>query len=128
MSGSEIGNRKRRMPPMRPAMGVGSQFFEAMGIPILYGRAIDQRENLDGPQPAVVNREFARHFFSRENAVGMTFMGSDGTGGSDRASGVAGGSFYQIVGVCADWHADCCAIRLELPFTAPCRNLRWQAV
>jgi predicted permease len=76
--------------------GVGSGFFETMGIPILSGRAIDQRDTLigppaagNGPPSAVVNREFARHFFHRDNPTGETFTD---------LSNVT----YRIVGVCAD--------------------------
>jgi predicted permease len=72
-----------------PLRKVGSHFFETMGIPILYGRSIDERDTGDGPHAAVVNQQFARRFFQQENAVGMTFNGN--------------GVSYQIVGVCADW-------------------------
>jgi len=72
------------------AIDVGSRFFETMGIPILSGRAIDDHDTLNRSNAVVVNREFARHFFSQENAVGRTFKGADDL-------------TYQIVGVCANW-------------------------
>jgi predicted permease len=72
---------------------IGSRFFETMGIPILYGRPIDEHDNLKGLHAVVVNQEFGRHFFQQENSVGITFTGS-------------GNVIYQIVGVCADWRAD----------------------
>jgi predicted permease len=75
------------------ASDVGSRFFETMGIPILYGRGIDERDNLRGLRSVVVNQEFGRYFFRRENAAGITFTGS-------------GNVAYQIVGVCADWRID----------------------
>ncbi len=75
------------------ASDVGSRFFETMGIPILYGRAIDEHDTLNGPRAVVVNREFGRYFFQRENTVGITFPDS-------------GNVVYQIVGVCADWRVD----------------------
>jgi predicted permease len=75
------------------ASDVGSRFFESMGIPILYGRAIDEHDSLNGPRAVVVNREFGRFFFQRENTVGVTFTGS-------------GNTAYQIVGVCTDWRID----------------------
>jgi len=88
------------------AAGVGGQFFETMGVPILYGHAIDQRDNRDGQQAVVVNAAFARHFFNRDNVLGLTFLGSDGSGGSDRTPASPGIVRYQIIGVCADWHVE----------------------
>ena len=64
-----------------------------MGIPILYGRAIDERDIVRGPRAVVVNREFGRYFFQRENTVGITFVDADKV-------------TYQIVGVCEDWRVD----------------------
>lgn len=75
------------------ASDVGSRFFETMGIPILYGRAIDEHDSLKGVHAVVVNQEFGRYFFQHENTVGTTFMGS-------------GDAAYEIVGVCADWRVD----------------------
>jgi predicted permease len=68
---------------------VGSHFFQTMGIPILYGRAVDARDGAGTPSAVVVNREFARHFFHRDNPVGGTFTD-------------LGGITHAIVGVCAD--------------------------
>jgi predicted permease len=74
-----------------PAVDVGSRFFETMGIPILYGRAVDGRDAMGSAvNQVVVSQEFARRYFQDENPVGRTFKGSDKV-------------TYQIVGVCADW-------------------------
>ena len=71
---------------------VGSRFFETMGIPILRGRATDERD-LPGALVAVVaNREFGRYFFHEDNPLGKTFINSN--------LGVT--TTYQIVGICAD--------------------------
>ncbi len=72
------------------AVDVGSSFFQSMGISILSGRGIDARDTPNAPDAAVVNQEFARHFFPDRNAVGRTFKGADNV-------------TYQIVGVSADW-------------------------
>lgn len=99
---SSLQNRRIAVNPATSTPGVdntavggdvGSLFFETMGIPILYGRAIDDRDNLKGLRAVVVNREFGRYFFQRENTAGMTFTDSDHVA-------------YRIVGVCADWRAD----------------------
>jgi predicted permease len=67
---------------------VGSTFFETMEIPILAGRAIDQRDVEGAPVAAVVNQVFADKYFHGENPVGRHF----GLGGSN-------GTDIQIVGV-----------------------------
>lgn len=71
---------------------VGSRFFETMGIPILRGRALDERDRTESPRSVVVSREFARHFFHRDDAVGESFTNS----------GRDGITTYRIVGICAD--------------------------
>jgi predicted permease len=81
------------------ATDIGSGFFETMGIPILYGRAIDEHDTLNRPNAVVVNQKLARHFFQQENSVGRTFRGADNV-------------TYQIVGVCGDWRFE----RLRDPF------------
>ena len=73
---------------------IGSHFFETMGIPILCGRALDGRDSPDAPRAVVVNPEFARYFFRRENPVGETFTINGGMGA------------YRIVGICADGRYD----------------------
>ncbi|HZQ93892.1 MAG TPA: ABC transporter permease, partial [Candidatus Sulfotelmatobacter sp.] len=51
-------------------------YWHAMGIPLLQGRDFDERDRVDGggdPQPwnvAIVNREFAEHFFGAQNPIG----------------------------------------------------------
>jgi predicted permease len=75
------------------SIDIGGRFFETMGIRILYGRAIDERDRANGIRPVVVNQAFARYLFHRENALGEIFTSSSDT-------------TYQVVGVCADWHVD----------------------
>lgn len=55
---------------------VSPGYWKAMGIPLLQGRDFDERDRVDGgddPQPwnvAIVNREFAEHFFGAQNPIG----------------------------------------------------------
>jgi len=51
----------------------GPGYFEMLGIPILYGRAIDERDRRDTPRVAVINESMARHYFGVDNAVGRRF-------------------------------------------------------
>jgi len=55
---------------------VSPGYWKAMGIPLLQGRDFDERDRVDGgddPQPwnvAIVNREFAEHFFGTQDPIG----------------------------------------------------------
>ena len=55
---------------------VSSGYWHAMGIPLLRGRDFDERDrvvNSNDPQPwtvAIVNREFAHHFFGEQDPIG----------------------------------------------------------
>jgi predicted permease len=71
---------------------VGHTFFETMRIPILYGRTLTRRDHAKAPQVAVVNEQFARHFFPNELPVGKTFKHGD--------------RIVEIIGVCADTRYD----------------------
>src|SRR5262249_25095797 len=48
-------------------------FFETMQIPILLGRAIDERATAGAPLVAVVNQAFARRAFGDRNPLGQRF-------------------------------------------------------
>jgi predicted permease len=55
---------------------VSPGYWRTMGIPLLRGRDFDERDRVDGgddPQPwtvAIVNREFAEHFFPGQDPIG----------------------------------------------------------
>jgi cell division protein FtsX len=65
-------------------------YFRAMGIPLLEGRELDQRDDLEGVQVTVVNRAFADAFFP------------DGSPLERRLSLDGGESWRVIVGVVGD--------------------------
>lgn len=67
---------------------VGDRFFETMGIPILYGRSLGSQDRANSPRVGVVNQQFARNFFGKENPLGKTVVNGKDT--------------YQIVGICGD--------------------------
>ncbi len=52
---------------------IGAGFFSKMGIPLIAGREFTPADNLRGPKVAVVNQEFARHFFGNRNPLGRKF-------------------------------------------------------
>lgn len=60
-------------PPDRPrsdAAIVTPGFFGAMGIPVLKGRDLSDRDSTNAPPVLVVNRAFARKFFAGEDVIG----------------------------------------------------------
>jgi predicted permease len=71
---------------------VDPAFFATMGIPILRGRALDQRD-VEGSQPvAVVNSLMARQLFQTDDVIGRRI----------RMGWRAGAPLIEIVGVAAD--------------------------
>jgi predicted permease len=73
---------------------VSSQYFETLGIPILDGRAIDERD-AEGTEPVmVVNQTMARRFFGGRRPVGSTVRVF---GEAVRVIGVAkDGKYFQL--------------------------------
>ncbi|HWS87819.1 MAG TPA: ABC transporter permease [Pyrinomonadaceae bacterium] len=76
-----------------PIDPVTPNYFRAMGVPLLKGRAFDARDRQDAPAVTVVNETFARRFFPGEEAVGKRIK--YGPPDSD-------GQWITIVGVVGD--------------------------
>jgi len=51
----------------------GPKYAETLGIPLLRGREIDQRDNVSSRPVAVVNETFANRYFKDQNPIGRTF-------------------------------------------------------
>jgi putative ABC transport system permease protein len=61
--------------PIADLMMIGSDYFDALGIRLLQGRAIDRRDEQPGAPPvAVVNETLAKRFFGGENPIGRTIQ------------------------------------------------------
>jgi predicted permease len=52
---------------------VGAEFFDALGIPVLRGRAFTARDTREAPLVAVINEAAARQFFDGANPIGRRF-------------------------------------------------------
>ncbi len=71
---------------------VAPGFFQTMGMRLVSGRAVDERDGPGSPKVAVVNEALARRFFPVENPIGRRFW----FGRTREGEGV------EIVGVVAD--------------------------
>ncbi len=77
-------------------------YWHAMGIPLVKGRDFDERDRVNGgddPQPwnvAIVNREFAEHFFGGQDPIGRRIgcCHGPGTKPSIRIVGVVENSLF----------------------------------
>ena len=74
-----------QMPPDRESFSsmmdtVDEGYFETMGIPILRGRPLRASDTCDAPRVAVVNEQFAEHYWPGADAVGKRIR-IDGAGG-----------------------------------------------
>ena len=49
---------------------VAPGYFNTMGIPLLLGRDISDRDGRDAPRVALINETFAKHYFTDSNPVG----------------------------------------------------------
>ena len=77
---------------------VGEDYFRVLQIPLLQGRAFDQRDTASSLHVAIVSESLARKYWPGESAVGKRLKPQ-----------VAGGSWCVVAGVAADvrhWGAD----------------------
>jgi predicted permease len=92
------GPEARLLTAVRP---VSSEYFAALGIPILRGRAFTAAEDRFGPPPVlVVSQEFVKKYFPNENPIGkhITLGISHDTAESNTPVDSKG----EIIGVVAD--------------------------
>jgi predicted permease len=68
---------------------VDEGYFETMGIPILRGRGFLTSDAADAPRVAVVNEQFAKHFWPGTDAVGQHIRLDSSTGTPIEIVGVA---------------------------------------
>ena len=83
-------NDEASLPDLR-YLSVRGDFFQALHIPIVAGRAYDARDRSDAPETAIINETAARRFFPNGDAVGRRIgIGPDPHGAWMTIIGVAG--------------------------------------
>ena len=75
---------------------VGAGYFHVLRIPVLRGRALDDRDRADAPPVAVINEAFARRFWPGADPIGRRF--STGRGGAREVVGVVRDAKYRSLG------------------------------
>ena len=75
-------------------------YLESMGVPLLGGRYLDERDGVAGPYTAIINRTVARRFFGDTNPVGASIIWRIGQGLDQSLQRVE--APLQIVGVVED--------------------------
>jgi hypothetical protein len=53
------------------AIWAGPGYFDMLRIPILFGRALDERDRRDTPRVAVISETMARQYFGADNGAGV---------------------------------------------------------
>jgi predicted permease len=74
---------------------VDEGYFETMGIPILHGRGFRASDTADAPRVAIVNEQFAKHYWPRADAVGKHIRLDSRAGTMVEIVGVAQTIKYQ---------------------------------
>jgi putative ABC transport system permease protein len=77
---------------------VDEGYFATMGIPILHGRGFLASDTPDAPRVAVVNEQFAKHYWPGADAVGKRLHLDTPTGALVEIVGVAQTIKYQNTG------------------------------
>jgi len=78
--------------PSAPLSIVTPGYFETLRIPVLSGRAFTERDNYQGAPVIIINQQFARKYFPRENPLGKRIQ-------SDLGDGVMKAPMREVVGV-----------------------------
>jgi predicted permease len=65
-------------PPKATFVAVSPAYFEALGVPVLRGRAFDERDKVGGPGAVIVNLRLARRHWPEGDPIGQRISGDGG--------------------------------------------------
>ena len=74
---------------------VDGGYFDTMGIPILSGRAFRASDTANAPRVAIVNPQFANHYWPGSNAIGKRIRLNNPTGSPVEIIGIAQAIRFQ---------------------------------
>ncbi|HLK50990.1 MAG TPA: ABC transporter permease [Bryobacteraceae bacterium] len=77
-----------------PVAYISEGYFATMDIPVLRGRGFQDSDRIDTPLVAVVNEQFGRHYWPREDALGKRFHLRNAEGPLVQIVGIARMSKY----------------------------------
>ena len=92
---------------------ISPSYFHTMGIPLLRGRAFDERDDEKSPPVVIINQEFARRYFPNEDPIGKRIKPGFATHGEPVMREIVG-----VVGAVKD-HSLSGAFRPEFYFSYP---------
>ena len=84
--------------PAAEARSVTSDYFQAMGIPLLRGRVFDERDRPDSPGVVVISDAMAKRFWAGEDPIGKRITYNRGLVQEERQD-VGGPGSREIVGL-----------------------------
>jgi len=88
-------------PPLAIDMAVvDTDYFDAMGIPVISGRSFSARDDRNAPAVVMINQQMAERFWPHQNAVGqfVSLMGSRDSRVRAEVIGIAKTGKYQSLG------------------------------
>ena len=74
---------------------VSPGFFETLRIPVMRGRVLNEQDRENSPNVAVIDEEFVRRYYPKENPIGKRFT----FGPPDSAADTTAREWIEIVGV-----------------------------
>jgi predicted permease len=105
VNSTSIYVKGRVYPPGRPQgdtnsinrLVISPGFFEVMGIPVIVGRGLSDRDAAEAPKVAVINESAVRKYFPNENPLGQRFGSSPENSSQIEIVGVLRDAKYDSV-------------------------------
>jgi putative ABC transport system permease protein len=112
------GETEERPGVRADKLAVGGDYFPALGIPLLKGRAFDDRDTADSPAVVIISEALARGLWPNEDAIGKRID-----------IGLGGRAWREVVGVVGDVRqgelGEPPAMSLYQPYQQVSERLRW---